>query len=545
MKNQKSPKTYAESGNSLLTQLKKHIEDSYYLDVLYYCFRNSLIKKDYNLRTYKVMAINGRYFGEKTNISFSPIFNSVIKSLSLVLSLRAIMLNKKYINACYNDKLLFYEIETGFLSWNSHLAIVECFDDDDFYQVYNMIVDIKDGYSLSEEQKEEFQSFTIKPEYRNAEKYYRAIAADPDYNGQSVIKNNAFLCSDFDKYVIPEHIEYVGDTAFAYCSNLHTLVFTKKVVLGYFPVIECPKLKQIIVPTEYLDYYKGELPFYASIITDKEIDESDAVASKPKEELVEESPQKPEIQLDKKEDTEIETVYVDISSAEQYTEIELPTHETAIEEVHEEEKEPIDVKTLDKVFEKKATSYKYFWMMAIISLAKEHNQLSISFNDITIRMAAMAWPIVFDNEIELGTSDMMKKYLEAVVKKTSLIRGASSSVVENYLLQHYSSQGVDKILAPLMKNVPYRFLSPWIQYTSDEEVIEKSCSSKFNGLYALHPGYIVLNKEWWEYIESHYLEVCDFVLRSFITYAKKYNNDISLVKLMTTGWSLIKKRKEI
>ena len=29
-------------------------------------------------------------------------------------------------------------------------------------------------------------------------------------------------------------------------------------------------------------------------------------------------------------------------------------------------------------------------------------------------------------------------------------------------------------------------------------------------------------------------------MRSFIAYAKKYNNDMKLVKLMTTGWQLIK-----
>ena len=540
MKNQKSTKTYAESGNVLLMQLKKHVEDSYYLDVLYYNFRKALIELDYNLGSYKKITVNGRYFGDKRDIVFSPIFNSVLKSLSLVLSLRAIMLNKEYISACYNDKLLFYEIETGFLSWNSHRAIVECYDDDDFYQVYNMIVDIKDGYSLSEEQKEEFKSFTIKPEYKNADKYYRAKASDPDYNGQTIIKNNAFLCNDFDKYVIPEHIEYVGDTAFAYCSNLHTLVFTKKVMFGYFPVVECPKLKQIIVPTDYIDYFKIELPFYAAIITDKEIDEPDVDASKPKEELVEESPQEPETQLDETEDTGIEVVYVGVPSAEPYTEIELPTQEPALDDVQEEEKEPIDFKTLDKVFDKVASSYKFFWLMAIISLAKEKHHLTLSFDDITIRMAALAWPIVFEDDIDLGSGDIMKNHLENVVKNTKLIKGATSNVVENYLKQHYSSQGVDKILAPLMKNVPYRFLSPWIKYTTDAEVIEKSCAKSFNGLYAIHSKYIVLDEDWWEYIDSHYLEVCDFAMRSFISYAKKYNNDMKLVKLMTTGWQLIK-----
>ena len=91
-----------------------------------------------------------------------------------------------------------------------------------------------------------------------------------------------------------------------------------------------------------------------------------------------------------------------------------------------------------------------------------------------------------------------------------------------------------------MKNVPYRFLSPWIKYTTDEEVIEKSCSKSFNGLYAIYSKYIVLDEEWWDYINEQYWDVCDFSLRSFVTYLKKYNSDIKLVKLMTTGWSFVK-----
>ena len=217
-------------------------------------------------------------------------------------------------------------------------------------------------------------------------------------------------------------------------------------------------------------------------------------------------------------------------------EIEEPNEGTKDSAVEDEERRPIDFKSLQTVFDKKASSYKYFWLMAIISLAKENSHLSISFNEITIRMAAMAWPIVFEDEIDLGSSDMMKKYLEEVVKKTTLIRAASRKVVETYLLQHYSSLGIDKVLAPLMKNVPYRFLSPWVKYTTDDEVRKKSCSKQFNGPYALHSNYIVLDEEWWEYITAHYLEICDFAKRSFIEYAKKYNNDIKLLKLMTTGW---------
>ena len=190
---------------------------------------------------------------------------------------------------------------------------------------------------------------------------------------------------------------------------------------------------------------------------------------------------------------------------------------------------------------RQASSYKYFWLMAILSLAKEKEILSLSFQDITIRMAAMAWPIVYEDEIDLGSRDMMKNYLDEVVKKTTLIKAASSNVVDKYLSQHYTSQGVNKILSPLMKNVPYRFLSPWIKYTTDEEVIEKSNAKNYNGIYSLHSDHIVIDEEWWKYLKEHYLEICDFTMRSFISYAKQFNNDLKLLKLMTTGWSLIKR----
>ena len=314
-------------------------------------------------------------------------------------------------------------------------------------------------------------------------------------------------------------------------AELETLEFEGKVMFGVFPIIECNNLKHIVVPSGMKSYYAKVLPYYKDIITDKS-DNEDAEVDMSKQH---EGAQEDMVEQD------IEHVYVDIPSADPYTETEAPVHEEHSMVMEEEERMPIDVKTLQMVFNKVASSYKFFWMMAIISLAKEKHHLALSFDDITIRMAAMAWPIVFEDDIDLGHSDIMKSYLEGVVKNTKLIKGATSNVVENYLKQHYTSQGVDKILSPLMKNVPYRFLSPWIKYTTDAEVIEKSCAKSFNGLYAIHSKHIVLDEEWWNYINANYNDICDFAMRSFIAYAKKYNNEMKLVKMMTTGWGLIKR----
>jgi hypothetical protein len=176
--------------------------------------------------------------------------------------------------------------------------------------------------------------------------------------------------------------------------------------------------------------------------------------------------------------------------------------------------------------------------MAIISLAKDKNSLTISYRDIVIRMATLAWPIVFEDEIDLGKSDMIAKYLNDILERSALIKNISNKVVEAYLSVYYDSDGIGKILEPLLKNVPYRFLSPWIRYTTDKEVVEKSNSADYACLYALQDNVIVLNEEWWDYIKKNYTKICNSTEWSFITYLKPFNNHSQITKMMSRGWNI-------
>ena len=156
-------------------------------------------------------------------------------------------------------------------------------------------------------------------------------------------------------------------------------------------------------------------------------------------------------------------------------------------------------------------------------------------------MAAMAWPMIFEDEINLGKRDMISQYLSAVEKATKLIPAATSKVVENYLTQHYQSQGIDRILSPLLKNVPYRFLSPWVRYTSDDDVIMESNRRDFSGLYALNKEGILLNETWWNYIQENYRDICKQAIDSFEDYLKDNNNGMALLKFKVGGVAFIGK----
>ena len=198
-----------------------------------------------------------------------------------------------------------------------------------------------------------------------------------------------------------------------------------------------------------------------------------------------------------------------------------------------------DKRILDKVFEKKITSYKYFWFVAIITLVKNRGKLVVPYDDILIRMAALAWPIILQDGIDLGERDMLKGYLKEIQKKTYLISAASGRVVESSLTDYYETLGIKGILSPLLNNVPYRFLSPWVKFTNNEEVVKISQRDDFQGPYALFEECVVIRNEWGDYILSHYAELRTFAYKSFLNYAKLYNNDLKLLKLMRSGWDMI------
>ena len=237
------------------------------------------------------------------------------------------------------------------------------------------------------------------------------------------------------------------------------------------------------------------------------------------------------------------TVNYEGALAEETEETEEPIEMEREDEAPKNEEEPkenahIDIRMLDKIFEKKATSYKYFWFLSIISLAMDRNSLTIPYRDLVIRMASIAWPIVFEYEIDLGKSDMIAKYLNEILSQSELTKYIPRKVAEAYLTVYYDSDGIGKILEPLLKNVPYRFLSPWIPYTTDEEVIEKSNSADCACLYALQEDCIVLNEEWWDYIKKNYTKICNSTEWSFITYLKPFNNHSQITKMMSRGWNI-------
>lgn len=405
---------------------------------------------------------------------------------------------------------------------------------------YMVSEDVDDNYSVhevEEKQKEiKTDSVDLKSEDSDAEEDVFYVHNEEnscnitDKNGTIVFSSNGKILFQNDTYYLLQYNKFSFSIDLLGLNNNREFISIKRIINA----VKRTPLYSSLSGDNYLEQiksicYDDDSKLYCLNIGNKWFEKTGYYID------YKEKDKEDEINID---DSEIEIVYVDsprtsslISQVPQSVEINIK------EEV--KKKEPIDTNKLKKIFDNTVTSYKYFWFMAIISLAKEKGTLLISYKDIMIRMAAIAWPMIMVDDIKLGERDMMSKYLKEIHRKTSLTSNSPSSAVNNFLTQNYFNYQIKPILSPLLKNVPYRFLSPWIKYTSDEDVINKSQADDSTALYSLHKDYIVLNNDWWNYIEAHFSEIGENALRSFISYAKQYNSEMKFIKIKYAGWAQI------
>ena len=180
----------------------------------------------------------------------------------------------------------------------------------------------------------------------------------------------------------------------------------------------------------------------------------------------------------------------------------------------------IDNDKLRHAFDKKATSYKYFWFLAILKIYNETRMDSILFKDILIEMVSIAWRYVFVVECQFPSQDQLPIYLRAIQAKTYLDRSAKEKKVEETVRESFYEWKWNTLLMPLLNNVPYRFLSPWIPFTNNDDVKSKSRNMEIGCPYSLQNDHITINPIWGDYFVENYDKIILFVEKELRSYLK-------------------------
>ena len=216
----------------------------------------------------------------------------------------------------------------------------------------------------------------------------------------------------------------------------------------------------------------------------------------------------------KVDDLEIEHVYVGLPSADSYIETDVEVGDFG---------KTIDFSIIEKVFDKKATSYKFFWFLAILKIYIENGKSKIMFKDILIKMVSCAWKYVFMENSKFPKLDMLPVYLETIDKKIESNNSTKGIVIDDILLDYYDKWGLNYLLSPLLKNVPFRFLSPWVPYEDNANVVAKSKDPDLRCPYALYDDYILINPIWGDYFLENYDQLIQFVNKELRMYLKLKN----------------------
>ena len=180
----------------------------------------------------------------------------------------------------------------------------------------------------------------------------------------------------------------------------------------------------------------------------------------------------------------------------------------------------VDIDKLRHAFDKKATSYKYFWFLAILKMYNESRMDAILFKDILIEMVSIAWKYVFVENSEFPKIDQLPNYLRKIQEKSYLDRYAKENRVKETVREHYHEWNWNTLLMPLLNNVPYRFLSSWIPFTNNEEVMAKSKNTELRCPYIMTDDLVTINPLWSDYLVENYDKINLFIEKELRSYLK-------------------------
>ena len=188
---------------------------------------------------------------------------------------------------------------------------------------------------------------------------------------------------------------------------------------------------------------------------------------------------------------------------------------------------------LGRIFSNTVATYKYFWFVSIMQIHAKTDNPRIDVWDIVIRMVANAWYPIHYFRLSFGKSDSLFNIVMELQRITQIPIDANAEEIINGLKGRLEERQIQKQLNTLTLNVPYRFLSPWINTSDDKEMVLRSKTFENGCLYALHKDgkefYIELNPIWDAYLHAHYNILIDFAYWNLTLFLQTRNPNVPAI----------------
>ncbi len=113
---------------------------------------------------------------------------------------------------------------------------------------------------------------------------------------------------------------------------------------------------------------------------------------------------------------------------------------------------------LGQVFNDTTNSYKLFWFLGLLSVARQTDASAVPLTDLLNEMAVAAWHPVCLFRLSLGRQDKLQEAVAGLQRKSHLDSNAEPVEIRAFL---QGATEARRQLDPFRRYVPTRFLSPW------------------------------------------------------------------------------------
>ena len=206
----------------------------------------------------------------------------------------------------------------------------------------------------------------------------------------------------------------------------------------------------------------------------------------------------------------------------------------------------VDTRSLAQIYNNTVATYKYYWFVSILDIVVKEQRRRISFWEIIVGMIAEAWYPIHYFRLSFGKSDSLYNQIIELQKELNIPIDAKKDEIKKQIFNNLTIPKIRGLLRVFTLNVPYRFLSPWINYTTDNQVVELSQSYTNNCIYSIKDDTIEINPKWEQYLNDNYLILRDFTFWNLTVFLQKRNPNVpdvpsKLVKPILRD-SLVKQR---
>lgn len=184
----------------------------------------------------------------------------------------------------------------------------------------------------------------------------------------------------------------------------------------------------------------------------------------------------------------------------------------------------LPISCLAGIFSNTTATYKYYWFVAMLDILVKERKTRMSFWEIIAGMVSESWYPIHYFKLSFGKSDSLFEKSMEIQNVFQISIESDKEKTKRYLLENLND--TKKYLKVFSLNVPYRFLSPWIKYTNDEDVIGKSQKFESQCLYAICGEEIVINEIWIDYLTENYTILRDFAFWNLTQFIQKRNPNV-------------------